>query len=89
MHVSFKITTWEFVDVPDKLKDEALKKIKSGEIANSDDLITLCDTVKNTYRSRVDGSDEMMSVKENDNQSTIEVEEDGEDGSVMVYQNGE
>jgi hypothetical protein len=83
MDFDFKVTTWERIRVPKEKEQEVLKAIEDGKVTCANDIYGICDDAE---LHEIDGlASEQMSIEENDGQSTIEVEEDGE----TLYQNGE
>lgn len=75
MDFDFKIVTWERVKVPTEKEEEVLQALKTGRVTCSNDIWEICEGAE---LGSVDWDVEQMSVKENGDQSTIEVYEDGE-----------
>jgi len=69
MHVDFKKTCWERVNIPKDKEEEVKVKLESGEITSADDLMNIFDG----RADDVDDTDEQMFPKENDGQPTIEM----------------
>ena len=86
MHVDFKITTWERVEIPEDNKAEVLEAIKSGKVSTANDIF---DQFPNLDIScnKMDDVDEQMSPEENGGSSTIEVFE--EKGADDIWSNGD
>ena len=92
MHVDFKVTTWERVELPDSLTEEQsesiLDRIKSGIISTSNDLVEEVENLgKDTDYSIIPETEEQLSVEENGGSSTLEVFINK--GSDPLYKNGE
>lgn len=95
MHVDFKITTWERVEVPEGKEEEILQAIKDGKITSAEELCQY-------DPENIDGSehlvncDEQMSLEKNEGFSTIEVISNDSDsvhpiasvGNEVIWQNG-
>lgn len=83
MHVDFKITTWERVEIPEGMEEQVLKAIKEGKIVSANDIWN------EAYHEELDciklDIEEQMTVEENGGASTIEVIENEK----TIYQNGE
>jgi hypothetical protein len=75
MHVDFKITTWERIEVPAEHEDKVKELVQSGAINNSTDMIDYFDDLE---VRKIDDVDEYMTVSENGGCATLEVFEDGE-----------
>ena len=89
MHVDFKITTWERVEVPKEHEEEILSKIKDGTITSANDMFDHLDDITCEKLTDVD---EQMTPQENGGCSTVEVWEDSlVHGQPMVrsYGNGD
>lgn len=71
MHVDFKITTWERVEISDEIADEVLKQLKSGESSTANDL---CDKFPDEaiYSGEIPDTSVQMTIEENDGAATIE-----------------
>ena len=79
MHIDFKCTVWERINVPDELKKEFEEKVRSGEISSSDEAFGVFgDKIDGLYESLPD-TGEQMNITENDMQSTVELWDDKED----------
>lgn len=78
MEVAFKITTWGRVSVPENLEKEVLELVKQGKVTCSNDIYELVEFHDNLSYDIVEGTEEQMSLEDNDGQSTIEVMLDGE-----------
>jgi penicillin V acylase-like amidase (Ntn superfamily) len=70
MYIDFKITAWERVTIPDELKTEVLRKLKSGEITSSNTLYNAVDCEDLFYQIQ-DDSGSQLSVEENEGDETI------------------
>lgn len=86
MHIDFKITTWERVEIPPELEEVVTAKIKASVITCSNDIWDIlngddcnCDII--------DGTSQQMSLKENEGFATIEIFENN--GDDPLYKNGE
>jgi hypothetical protein len=86
MHIDFKITTWERVEIPEEREEEVLAKIKSGEVECSNDLWDMDMNMDLTYET-LDDCSVQMTPKENSLASTIEVFEHKGPDNVMVWDN--
>jgi hypothetical protein len=90
MHIDFKITGWERVEIPEEMEEEVLSKIKDGTITTANDIFALpnanpdgslrCDMLPDVTES--------MSVEENGGASTIEAFADNQSGD-LIFKNGE
>lgn len=91
MHVDFKITTWERIEIDETVseadKDEMLRKIKEGIITTSNDMFeelgdgVSCDSLQEI--------DEQMTVEENGGAATIEVFSDDQDDAIYTNEDGQ
>lgn len=86
MHVDFKITTWERVEVPPELEEVVTAKIKAGVITCSNDIWDILNG-DDCNCNIIDGTSEQMSLDENDGFATIEIFDDTEQDP--LYKNGE
>lgn len=88
MHVDFKITTWERVEIPEEIEQEVLKAIESGEITSANELFEKFDKTDNRLSCDIilDVS-EQMEIEENGFCSTIELYSD--DDSTPIWKNGQ
>lgn len=80
MHVDFKITTWERINVPEEKEEEVLKLMQSGEIETGADLADYLGGCDIEHLLEVD---EYMTPEENGGFSTIELYQNNE----MTWQN--
>jgi hypothetical protein len=96
MHVDFKVTSWERVEIPKEHEEKVLSNIKKGLITSANDLFSLQvnegEYMELNY-NKLDDTDSQMSVKENGGSSTIEVwENDSLDSNrnpmKMTWKNG-
>lgn len=71
MHVDFKITAWERVDIPDEIKDEVMSMLDSGEISTANDIIEKFPE-EAVYSGVIDGTGSQMTLTENGGVATIE-----------------
>jgi len=87
MHVDFKITTWERVEVPEEHEAEIKAKIEDGTITSASDMF---DHLENIECEKLTDVDEQMEIEENGFCSTIEVwEADTENGGMKrTFGNG-
>lgn len=72
MHVDFKITAWERVQIPEEMEEEVLKGLKDGTIQNSNDLFELVEAKGGSYDGIIAETEEQILPSENDGQPTIE-----------------
>ena len=87
MHVDFKVTAWERVQIPEEKKEEVLKGLKDGTIATANDLVEFVGEGGN-YDGVIAETEEQMVTSENDGQPTIEFH--NERGQIKPdWQNGE
>ena len=82
--VDFKITIWERIYIDDDKIDMVVDKIKSGEVASSDDMYSQFEERVAIDSEILLETGESMTLEENGGQSTIEVYRDNED----IYTNG-
>lgn len=88
MHIEFKITAWERVDVPEHLEKEVMAKIKSGEIHGINCLHEQYGDVIWEWK-QITESEAYMKVGENNDKSTVYVCSENEEGKdVIDYKNG-
>lgn len=80
MHVDFKITTWERINIPEEKEEEVLNLIQSGEIVTGVDLADYLGDCDIEHLMEVD---EYMSPEENGGCSTIEAYNNNK----MVWEN--
>lgn len=73
MHIDFKVTTWERVEIPEGKEKEVLSKIKDGSISSGNDLFDLFNDDGNLTCDKLDDTDEPMTPEENGGSSTMEV----------------
>jgi len=86
MHVDFKVTAWERVQIPEEMQEDVLKGLKDGTIATANDLVEFVGE-KGNYDGVIAESEEQMVISENDGQPTIEFHK--ERGQVKPeWQNG-
>ena len=89
MHIDFKITTWERVELPDSLTKEELdtisEKIVDGTFAYYSDIEEYLG-VDLGGAKKMDGFDDYMSPDENGGSATVELLDD--DGNRLIA-NGE
>jgi hypothetical protein len=84
MHIDFKITTWERVEIPPEREEEILAKLKLGKIECSNDLWDINPGIDLTYET-LDDTSVQMTTKENLSAPTIEVFK--ERGSDPIWHN--
>lgn len=72
MHVDFKITVWERVDVPEQFKELVTEKLQDGTIQNANDLIELMSGDSCSSEQLVDTC-EQLTPSENTHNATIEL----------------
>jgi hypothetical protein len=85
MHVDFKITKWERIEIPSESEAEVEKGIKEGKLRTSTDVWNIL-SVGEANLEELDDTTVQMSVKENEGASTIELfEERGQD---PIWSNG-
>lgn len=83
MHIDFKISTWERVEIPSELEQEVLEAIKTGKITSTSDLV---DKYSLDW-DKMEETDEQLIPADNDGQSTIEVFQNKGD-SKAIWMNG-
>ena len=94
MHVDFKTTIWERVEIPKEHEEEILEKIKDGTITSANTLFNYQPKDGKGYLDldceKLGDTSEQMTVEENGGCSTIEVWEDNIDGPGMstTFENG-
>jgi hypothetical protein len=97
MHIDFKITTWERVEIPKGMEREIFSKIEDGTISSANGLFSFTPTDGSGYLDltceKLEDTDEQMTPEENGGCSTIEVWEQVtvKDNKPMqcTWQNGE
>jgi hypothetical protein len=75
MHVDFKITAWERVEIPEDRKEVVLAALEDGRISTANDLIEFLEAMYEEgyeYKGMVLETEEQMLPEENDGQPTIE-----------------
>lgn len=82
MHVDFKITTWERIEIPEEHQSEVLDKIKKGIISIPQDV---CEEIGHDETEMLNDYKEEITIEENDGQRTIEVYDDNYQ---LIHQNG-
>ena len=92
MHVDFKVTTWERVEIPEEHKEKVKQAIKNGKVESANDLFNL-DLEMQLDCEMLQDTSEQLTVDENKGCSTIEIwENDSLDGNrnpmKMTWQNG-
>lgn len=80
MHVDFKITTWERVEVPAEHEEEIKALIEDGTITSASDMFDHLDGIECEKLTYVD---EQMTPEENGGCSTVEVWEQTTAGQPM------
>lgn len=94
MHVDFKITIWERVEIPEEFEEEILEKIKDGTIASANDLFGYQPKDGKGYLDldceKLDDTSEQMTVEENGGCSVVEVWDNNPDaqGMTCIFENG-
>jgi len=76
MHIDFKISTWERVEIPEEYEEEIRAKIKDGSITSANQVFnyeTGDGIIADLQCNKLDDTDEQLSVEENGGNSTIEV----------------
>lgn len=73
MHIDFKVTAWERVEIPQGFEDKALELIKSGAVNSANDLFEKIECADDMDCDFIVGAEEQMTPHENDNEATIEV----------------
>lgn len=86
MHVDFKITTWERVEIPENHEGEILEAIKSGKVKTANDIFDQFPSLDISC-NKIHDVDEQMTPEENGGSSTIEVFE--ENGADDIWSNGD
>jgi hypothetical protein len=81
MHVDFKITTWERVEIPEGKEPMVRDLIKNGLVESASDLFDHLDDITCEKLTDVD---EQMTPEENGGCSTIEIWE----GVKNIWENG-
>jgi len=85
MHVDFKLTTWERLEIPEEHEAEARTLLESGKISDAGELMSELNLDEGTIP--IEGTDEQMSSCENGDISTIEAYD--EIGGELFYENGQ
>ena len=96
MHIDFKVTTWERVEILEEKKEHVLKLLKEGKVSCSNDLYneqSESEGYTNYNCELLIDTSEQMSVEENKGSSTIEVWEqvaiNNKKPMQCTWQNGE
>lgn len=84
MHVDFKISTWERIEIPEGKESQVKKLIESGEIESANDL---SEFLGGTSSERLMETDEQMTLEENGGYSTIEIHS-GNLSITPIWKNG-
>ena len=83
MHIDFKITTWERIELPESEKEQILDKVKKGEFTSALDISNDIFGEHDVECNHMIEVDEQMTVEENGGQSTIEAFE----GNDLIWNN--
>lgn len=83
MHVDFKVTTWERVEIPAKDEAEIMAAIADGRITSANQIFELFPS-DDLMCDKLDDVDVQMTPEENGGYSTIEVLE----GRELLWHNG-
>lgn len=75
MHVDFKISIWERIEIPPEKENEVREKIKSGEISTGSQLMDVIGADSDGAETLYD-TGEQLTPKDNGGNSTVEIWED-------------
>jgi len=84
MHVDFKVTTWERVEIPAEHEAEIMEAISNGKITSANDIFEQFPSDELTC-DKLDDVDEQMTPEENGGCNTIEAF----DGRELLWGNGD
>lgn len=85
MHIDFKITTWERVEVEEEFQEAVREAVKSGKINSADELFDFITELGGDPRcDKLDDVDEQMTPEENGGASTVEMFEEVGSGFPMA-----
>jgi predicted HAD superfamily phosphohydrolase len=95
MHIDFKITTWERVEIPNENKKEVMSRLEDETIESANDLFNYQlkedDSFMNLTHEKLDNVSDQMTIDENNGCSTIEVwdydDEDTNNPMDLVWDN--